>query len=189
MQRYCFFLIYANFSDFFSKKIWKPTPALPKGGRLVFASELRLYFAFVVGFSERLALVVGVFALAECDFHLGETSLVDEEAEGYDGLACVFGEFRQFAQLLVLKQEFAVALGFVVGITAEAVLCDVHLLDPQFVALELAVGVGEARFALADGLDFRPVEHDARRIAVENQVIETRPFVFYIYIAFETHKG
>ena len=75
-----------------------------------------------------------------------------------------------------------------VGITAEAVLCDVHLLDPQFVALELAVGVGEARFALADGLDFRPVEHDARRIAVENQVIETRPFVFYIYIAFETHN-
>ena len=147
------------------------------------------HLALVVRFAEGLALVVGVLALAERDFHLRETTFVDEEAEGYDGLACVFGEFRQFAQLLVLKQEFSVALGFVVGITAEAVLGDVHLLDPQLVALKLAVGVGKARLALADGLDFRPVEHDARRVAVENQVIETRPFVFYIYIAFETHKG
>ena len=129
-----------------------------------------------------------MLALAESNFHLGEASLVDEEAEGDDGLSCVFGEFRQFAQLLALEQEFAVALGFVVGITAEAVLGDVHLLDPQLVALELAVGVGKARLALADGLDLRPVEHDARRVAVENQVIETRPFVFYIYIAFESHN-
>ena len=148
-----------------------------------------LHLALVVCFAEGLSLVVGVLALTERDFHLRESAVVDEEAQGDDGLARVLGEFRQFAQLLALEQQFAVTLRLVVGITAEAVLGDVHLLDPQFIAFELAVGVGEARLALADGLDFRPVEHDARGIAVENQVIETRPFVLYIYVAFESHRG
>ena len=51
------------------------------------------HFALVVRFAEGLALVVGVLTLAERDFHLRETTFVDEEAEGYDGLACVLGEF------------------------------------------------------------------------------------------------
>lgn len=158
-----------------------------QAGKSIVAAERTLYFALVVRLAERLPLVVGVLPLAEGNLHLGETFVVDEKTEGDDGLARVGREFGEFAQLLALKEEFAVALRLMVGVTAETVLCDVHLLDPQFVTLELAIGIRKARLALANGLDFGAVEDDSCRVAVEDEVVERGALVLDIYVALEIH--
>ena len=162
-------------------------PDWRSGRGLVVAAEGTLYFALVVRFAERLALVVSVLALAEGYLHLGKTFVVDEKTERDDGLARVGREFGEFAEFFALQEEFAVALRLMVGVTAETVLCNVHLLDPQLITLELAIGIRKARPALADGLDLRAVEDNARGVAVENEIVERGTLVLDIYITFQSH--
>ena len=94
-----------------------------------------------------------MLTLAEGDLHLRQAFLVDEEHERHDGLTGVFGGFVEFTDLAFGEQQFAVAFGFVVGVTAEAVLGDMHLLDVHLAVLYGTITIHQGRFAFADRLD------------------------------------
>ena len=92
--------------------------------------------------------------MAERDLHLGKAFLVDEQLQRDDGLAGVLGRFLQLAYLAPLQQQFAVPFGFMVCITAEAVLGDVHLLDVHLAVFYRTIGIDERSLAFTDRLDF-----------------------------------
>lgn len=145
-------------------------------------------FAFVVGFAERLTLVVSVLSLAEGNFHFRQTTVVDEQFERNDGFAVIFGGFLQFAYFPALQEQFAVPFGVMVGIGAEAVLGYMHLLDIHLPVLDRAVRVNERSFALPDGFDFRSVKHNARRISVKDDILKSCPFIENFYVTFLLHS-
>ena len=138
---------------------------------------------FVVGFAERLTLVVGVFALTERDFHFGETFVVDEELQRDDGFAGVLGGFGEFAYLAFVEQQFAVAFGGMVGIGTETVLGDMHLLDEDLPILYRTITIHQRGFAFTNGLDLRSVEDNAGCVAIEDDILKLRLLVQDPYFA------
>ena len=83
-------------------------------------------------------------------------------------------------QFAFVEQQFAVALGGVVEVGAEAVFGDVHLAYKQLVAYKGAVGIGEIGLSVADGLNLCAGQHDACSIVIEQKVFIFCPFVLYL---------
>lgn len=130
--------------------------------------------ATVLAFLDGLALVVLAFASGCGDDQLGQSTLVDEEAQRHDGnsrLHAVSGDATDF---LAVEQQFAVTVGRVVVVGAEAVFGDVHVLDPDLAVDDHAIGVGQATLALTDGLDLGTREDDTRREGLDDLIVERR---------------
>ena len=100
-----------------------------------------------------MAFVVGMLTLAESDLHLRQAFFIDKKHERHDGLTGVFGRFVEFPDLAFGEQQFAVAFGFMVGITAEAIFGDMHLLDVHLSVLYGTITIHQGRFAFADRFD------------------------------------
>ena len=130
--------------------------------------------SLVLALLDGLALVELTLAATQGDDEFGETSLVDEEAQGDNGDTWLLGVAGNAANLLAVEQELAVAVSRVVVVGAVAVLGDVHVLDPDFAIDDHAIGIGQAALALTDGLDLGTGEDDARREGLEDLVVERR---------------
>ena len=143
-----------------------------------------MQFAFIVRSAECLSFIVGMFTLTERNLHLCKAFVVDKKAERDDGLTSILDLFLQFSEFFARHEEFAITFGFVVGITAKAVLGDVHLLYPQFVTHKLAIGIDQGSLALTNGFDLRSEELDTCGIALQHLIIEGSTAVFDIYVAF-----
>lgn len=140
------------------------------------AGEVAAVFAFF----DCLAFVVLFFAAADADYHFCEAAVVDEDADRDYGHAGVFGGFGDFLDFLFVEQEFAVAADIVVVVRSVEVFGDVHVLDPDGVVGDVAVGVGQRGFTLADCLDFRAGQYDTGGKRVGNFVVEVGSTVFYV---------
>lgn len=140
--------------------------------------------AAVVRLAQGLALIVIVLALAEGDLEFGQTILVDEHAQGDNGFTGILGSLGELAQLALVEQELAIAQDIMIGITAELILGDMHLLGVELGADELAIGVSQAGFGLADRFDLRAEKLYAGCVALQDLVIERSATILDIYITF-----
>ena len=145
------------------------------------------HLAFVIRFAQRLPFVVGMLTLAEGYLHLRQAFVVDEQLQRDDGLAGILRRFRQFAYLPFGEQQLTISFRLMIGVRPETVLGDMHLLDVQFPVFYSAVGVHERSLTFPDGLDLRTIEDDARRVAVQDDVLKLRLLVQYLYFRFQFH--
>ena len=129
---------------------------------------------FVLAFLDGLALVKLALASGNGDDELGKAALVDEQAQGDDGKTGLHGVLGNAAYFLAVEQQLAVAMGGVVVVGAIAVLGNVHAFHPNLAVNDHAIGVGQAAFALTDGLDFGARQDDARSEGLDDLIVERR---------------
>lgn len=161
------------------------TQESPKAGSSDSLNILNL--ALIFALLDTLTLVVLVLTLAETNLQFGQSLLIDKQSQRNNRLTRILHLTLQLAQLLALEQELAIATHLVVGVTAKTVLGNMHLLHPQLIPLEQAIGVHQRGLRLADGLDFGAKQLDACDVAIEDRIIEGCTPIFDIYIAFCKH--
>ena len=130
--------------------------------------------ALVLALLDGLALVVLALTSRKRDDQLGQTPLVDEQAQGHDsdtGLLGVTGDAMDF---LTIKEQFAVAMGGVIIVRAVAVLGNIHILDPDLAIDDHAISIGQATLALTDGFNLGSRKHNAGCEGLNNLVVERR---------------
>ena len=130
--------------------------------------------ALVLTLLDGLALVILPFTTTQSDNELGESPLIDKEAQGNDGNTRLLGVACDTTDLLAVKKQLAVAVSGMVVIGPVAVFSNVHVLDPDLTIDDHAIGIGQAAFALTDGLDFGTSEHDTSGERLDNLVVERR---------------
>ena len=130
--------------------------------------------ALVLAFLDGLTLVVLPFTTTQSDNKLGETPLIDKQTQGHDGNTRLLGVACDATDLLAVKEQLAVTVGGMVVIGPVAVFSNVHVLDPDLTIDNNAIGIGQAAFALTDGLDFGTSEHDTSGERLDNLVVERR---------------
>mgnify|MGYP007002627968 CR=1 FL=1 len=62
------------------------------------------------------------------------------------------------------------------------IFCHIHILHPQFTLLYNTERIDQARLPQADRFDLRTGQHNTCRKRVEQLIIESRPFVLYLYV-------
>ena len=130
--------------------------------------------ALVLALLDGLTFVILPFTTTQSDNELGESPLIDKEAQGHDGYTRLLGVAGDATDLLAVKKQLAVAVSGMVVIGPVAVLSNVHVLDPDLTIDDHAIGIGQAAFALTDGLDFGAREHNARSERLDNLIVERR---------------
>ena len=126
--------------------------------------------ALVLALLDGLTFVILPFTTTQSDNELGESPLIDKEAQGHDGYTRLLGVAGDATDLLAVKKQLAVAVSGMVVIGPVAVLSNVHVLDPDLTIDDHAIGIGQAAFALTDGLDFGTCEHDTSGERLDNLV-------------------
>ena len=137
--------------------------------------------AFILALLNALALVVLALASRKSDDELCQSPLVDKQPQGHNretGLHAVPGNAADF---LAVEQQLAVAVRRVVVIRAKTVLGNIHVLGPNLIIDDHAVGVGEAHLSLTDGFYLGTGEHNARSIGLDYLIVKGRLAVFDIY--------
>src|SRR4029079_10102217 len=110
---------------------------------------------FAIGFAalDGFTLVVRLLAFGQSERNLDVTVL-----EINPGRHDVHGTFdrpaNQLADLLAVKQEFSLARGLMIGITAVAVRVDVDVVDPHFSVVDTRKAVAQFDVAFTDRLHF-----------------------------------
>ena len=97
--------------------------------------------AFVLAFLDGLTFVVLLFTSSDRDDQLGKSALIDKEAQGHYRDTWLLYILGNAANFFAVKQEFAVAVGHVVVVGAEAVLGNIHVLDPYLAVNHSAIGI------------------------------------------------
>ena len=121
---------------------------------------------------EALALVEEFLSLGQGDVHLCPSVLVDEDQDGDDGEAHLLHRLGQPVDLAPVEQQLAVAPGLVVAIRPIEIGRHVHSLDPHLAIDDGAVGIHKRCLTKSDGLDLGAGEHDARRIGLDEEILE-----------------
>ena len=129
-----------------------------------------------------LTLVVLLLASGNVDVELGTTILVNEKEDWHDAEAGGLDRRLHLAYLLAVEQELAVATLHVVVVGALLVLGNIHVLYPYFATDDVAIGINEARFSLADALYLRTSQDNACGIFVQEQVVKLCPLVLDVYV-------
>ncbi len=80
-------------------------------------------------------------------------------------------EFKQFADLRFVQEQFARRFGNVILEIAVRVFVNVGVVKPGLVLVHAREGVGDLPLARAQRLDLRAVQHDARLEGFEDVVI------------------
>lgn len=130
--------------------------------------------ALVLAFLDGLTLVILAFASSKRDDQLGKAPLVDKQTQGHDGDTGLLGVTGNASDFLTVEQQFAVTVCRVVVVGAVTVLCDIHVLDPDFAVDDHAVGVGQTALALTYGFNLGTREHNARSEGLDDLIIERR---------------
>lgn len=130
--------------------------------------------ALVLAFLDGLTFVVLSFTTTQSDNDLGESPLIDKQAQWHNGNTRLLGVTGDATDLLAVKEQLAVAVGGMVVIGPVTVFSNVHVLDPDLTIDDHAIGIGQAAFALTDGLDFGTSEHDTSGERLDNLVVERR---------------
>lgn len=130
--------------------------------------------ALVLAFLDGLTFVVLSFTTTQSDNDLGESPLIDKQAQWHNGNTRLLGVAGDATDLLAVKEQLAVAMGGMVVIGSVTVFSNVHVLDPDLTIDNHAIGIGQAAFALTDGLDFGTSEHDTSGERLDNLVVERR---------------
>lgn len=141
-----------------------------------------MYLAVVVPLSYGLPFVVLFFAVCERDFEFRYAPLVDEEHDGDNGLARLLDSLLQSSQFFFRKQEFTIASFDVIVASTEEILVDTHVLDPEFLLVEIAKRVNERSLSLSNGFDFRSEELQSGDEFLLKLVVERSPSVLYPYV-------
>ena len=82
------------------------------------------------------------------------------------------------ANLLLIKEKFAVAPQLVAIVRAKAIFCHIHIFDPHFAIIDEAKRIYETGFSEANTFNFRPRQYDAGRQSVNYEIIVLRTLVF-----------
>jgi hypothetical protein len=129
-------------------------------------------FRFPAGFLGAfiLAAVPTLFALRQSDFDLGN-AVAEVDPQRNDGQTFRIGTSRKFINLAFVKQEFAVAEGFVVPGTAGHVLSDVGVNEVSAAGLKVHIGVADIRFPLAQSFYLGAMQHQACFQLLKDMVI------------------
>ena len=130
--------------------------------------------ALVLAFLDGLTFVVLSFTTTQSDNDLGESPLIDKQAQWHNGNTRLLGVTGDATDLLAVKEQLAVAVGGMVVIGPVTVFSNVHVLDPDLTIDDHAIGIGQATLALTDGFDLSTREDDARREGLENLVVKGR---------------
>lgn len=130
--------------------------------------------ALVLAFLDGLTFVVLSFTTTQSDNDLGESPLINKQAQWHNGNTRLLGVTGDATDLLAVKEQLAVAVGGMVIIGPVTVFGNVHVLDPDLTIDNHAIGIGQAAFALTDGLDFGTCEHDTSGERLDNLVVERR---------------
>ncbi len=109
--------------------------------------------ALVLAFLDALALVVLLLASSNGNNQLSQSAFVDEQAQWNNRIARLQIVLGNATDLLAVEQQLTVAVGRVIVIGAEAVLGNVHVLDPHLAIDDHAIGIGKTYLTLPDGLD------------------------------------
>jgi len=130
--------------------------------------------ALVLALLDGLALVELALTASQRDDQLGQTPLVDEQAQGDDGNTGLLSVTGNATNLLAVQQQLAVTVGRVVIVGAVAVLGNIHVLNPDFTIDDHAIGISQTALALTNRLDFGAGKHDASREGFNDFVIKGR---------------
>ncbi len=148
------------------------------------ASIASLHIPAHVLFFNGVALVVFAFSFGQRDIQFGKAVFGNEQACGHNGEPFLFSGALQFAELLAVKEQFAVAFG-VVGIPGTPpVLGNVHVLHIQLSPYKIAVAVHKGGFAGPYGFYLRTCKYNSCGIIVQELILKTGSAVFNLYFAF-----
>ena len=129
-------------------------------------------FRFPAGFLGAfiLAAVPTLFTLRQSDFDLGN-AIAEIDPQRDDGQTFRIGTTRKFINLAFVKEEFAVAQGFVVPGTAWHVLCDVGVDEVSAAGLKIYIGIADISFPFAQSFYFGAMQHQACFQLLKDMVI------------------
>lgn len=126
----------------------------------------------VVGFAQRLSLVVELFATGEGYFELCITGRAEEEGCRHEGCTRILQCLGEFAYFAALEEQLARAATALPSIGSELVGGDIHIVDPNLALFDRAIGIREAHFAFAARLNLTACQDDACRVAIGEEVVE-----------------
>ena len=139
-----------------------------------------IHFTAVFLFLQRLALVELLLTLAKSNVHLGTPVLIDEYQKRHNGVTRLFGSRSQLGNLALRKQQFAVALQFMVVVGTIEIGRDIHALHPQFAIDDGAIGVNQRSLTQTDALDFRTRKDNASSELLDKEILKRGLLVFYL---------
>lgn len=122
--------------------------------------EEALGFAAIDLFLKIFAFIVVFFAAAESDFDFDE-AIFEVEAQGNDGAPAGLDGLLPLTDFAFMEEEFARAVGVVVGGIAEGVLGDMGVVKDGTLLIDADEGVVDLGEALADGFDLGAAQGDA----------------------------
>lgn len=138
--------------------------------------ELSFQLSVQFLFSCSLALIIVLFTTGEAYLDLYQ-SIFDVYLQGHQGIALFLYLCPQLIDLVSVKQKLSGAQRLFIKDVALLVWADMHAIHPDFTLIDSYECFFDGDFALADGLDFRAEELDARFILFFDEVVEVRFFV------------
>ena len=159
-----------------------PLPRIEQKGSQSEIPPYAVHLALVVALLYGFALVILMFSSRKRNCQFGKPLLVYEQTRGDNCETWVLHSLSQLAQLLAFEQQLAVAARRVVVVRPIEILGNVHVLHPQLIVYECAVGVDKARLGLPYRLYLRSRQHQAGRKGLGKDIVERGTLVLYVYV-------
>ena len=141
-------------------------------------------FASEILFLDTLALVKLLLALCQGNEKLCISVFGYIESDADYGQAFLLYRTVKFVKFLSVEQKFAVALGVLtVPSSGPMVFGNVHILDIEFIAGEIAEAIHQRGLACPDGLYLRSGKDDAGLECFQELKVEGCSPVFDLYVA------
>src|SRR5882672_5491063 len=119
------------------------------------------HLALGIAAARRFAFVVQLLSLPQRQCHFRH-SPAEVKLEYHERESLPLDGSDETTDFLAMEQQLARSLRFVIRVTAALVRSDVHVDEENLTIAHDAVGVADVGPAVAQGLDLRPCEHDAR---------------------------
>lgn len=130
-----------------------------------------------------------LFAPCQCNFQLGQSPFIEEQADGYDGHSLVLNASLKFVEFAFVQKQFAFPQRFMVHDVAVGILTNVQRFHKEFTLVEIAVGIAQINPILAYGLDFRAQQLHAGREFIQPLVFKFGLSVLYVNRSRHGRKG
>jgi hypothetical protein len=126
-----------------------------------------------LGLFHGLAFVVLLLSLAESHQDFGPAPR-EIHLQGYQGKSFLAGLIGESSDFTAMQQQFSRAAWIVVEAVGFHVLLDVATEQPEFVAAQAAVGLGQRNGPGAQALHLAADEHDPALERLQHQVVMSR---------------
>src|SRR6476620_10449458 len=117
-------------------------------------------------------------SFAQGEFDLGDPPLVEIHSQGNERQSLFPGAADELVEFAFVDQQLAGTLRFMIPEGRLRILGDVASDQPQDAPFYPTVGLIELTLAIAQALDFAPLEHEAAFHRVENLVLVPRLAIF-----------